>query len=60
MAQKIPDSIHKQRIESHKQRIESAAGRGLTLSRGLDPTSFNRTQGRIAAGMRSALGMPAT
>ncbi|KAH8656404.1 hypothetical protein BGZ61DRAFT_372375 [Ilyonectria robusta] len=51
MGKPIPDSIY-------KNWIESAAGKGLRLSRGPDPRSFNRSQGGIAEIMRSSLGIP--
>ena len=51
MGKPIPDSIH-------RKRTESATGKGLSLSRGPDPRSFNKSQGRIAEMMRSVLGMP--
>jgi len=50
MGKPIPDSIH-------KNRTESAAGKGLRLSRGPDPRSFNRNHGSIAEIMRLSLGV---
>ena len=50
MGKPIPDAVQ-------DERTKSAGGKGLKLSRGPDPRSFNRASAGITAGARGILGL---
>ncbi|KAL8671464.1 MAG: hypothetical protein Q9168_004033 [Polycauliona sp. 1 TL-2023] len=50
MGKPIPDGVQ-------DERMKSAGGKGLELSRGPDPRSFNRASAGVTAGARGILGL---